>query len=63
MSAQNNVLEQRQEILSEALAHQRLEGGEVSQETPDSAQLWAMGQITAEELVQVVRERYVQRQE
>ena len=51
---QQIMSEQRQQILREALANQRLEGGNVSQETQDAAQLWGKGKITAGELVQMV---------
>ena len=51
--------EQRQQILKEALANQRLEGGNVSQETQDAAQLWTKGKITADDLVQLVKEKQV----
>jgi hypothetical protein len=40
-----------------------LEGGNVNQETPDAVQLWAKGRIGADELVQMVKEKYVRRRE
>ncbi len=60
---QQIMSEQRQQILREALANQRLEGGDVSQETQDAAQLWAKGKITADELVQMVKDKHVRRRE
>ena len=51
--------EQRQQILREALANQRLEGGNVSQETQDAAQLWAKGKISAAEVIRIIKEKHV----
>ena len=54
--------EQRQQILREALANQRLEGGNVSQETQDAAQLWAEGKISADEVIRIIKEKHVRNQ-
>ena len=55
--------EQRQQILREALANQRLEGGDVSQEAQDTAQLWAEGKISADEVIRIIKEKYGRRPE
>ena len=55
--------EQRQRILREALANQRLEGLEVSKEAQDAAQLWAKGKISVDEVIRIIKENYVRRAE
>lgn len=54
---------QRQQILREALANQRLEGLEVSKEAQDAAQLWAKGKISVDEVIRIIKENYVRRAE
>jgi len=54
--------EQRQQILREALANQRLEGLEVSKEAQDAAQLWATGKISVDEVIRIIKEKHVRNQ-
>jgi hypothetical protein len=51
--------EQRQHIVREALANQRLEGLEVSKEAQNAAQLWAKGKISVDEVIRIIKEKYV----
>ncbi len=51
--------DQRQYIAKEALANQRLEGLEVSKEAQDAAQLWATSKITVDEVIHIIKEKYV----
>ncbi|MEB8534724.1 antitoxin VbhA family protein [Acidithiobacillus ferriphilus] len=53
--------DQRQYIVKEALANQRLEGLEVSKEAQDAAQLWATGKITVDEVIRIIKEKHVRR--
>ena len=55
--------EQRQHIVKEALANQRLEGLEVSKEAQDAAQLWVKGKISVDEVIRIIKENYVRRAE
>ena len=55
--------DQRQHIVKEALANQRLEGLEVSKEAQDAAQLWAKGKITVDEVIRIIKEKHVRRPE
>ena len=54
--------EQRQQILREALANQRLEGLEVSKEAQDAAQLWVKGKISVDEVIRIIKEKHVRNQ-
>ena len=54
---------QRQHIVKEALANQRLEGLEVSKEAQAAAQLWATGKITVDEVIRIIKEKHVRRPE
>ena len=53
--------EQRQHIVREALANQRLEGLEVSKEAQDAAHLWAKGKITVDDVIRIIKEKHVRR--
>ncbi|BDB14054.1 antitoxin VbhA family protein [Acidithiobacillus ferrooxidans] len=55
--------EQRQHIVKEALANQRLEGLEVSKEAQDAAQLWVKGKISVDEVIRIIKEKHVRRAE
>ena len=54
--------DQRQYIVKEALANQRLEGLEVSKEAQDAAQLWATGKISVDEVIRIIKEKHVRNQ-
>ena len=51
--------EQRQHIVNEALANQRLEGLEVSEEAQDAAQLWVKGKISVDKVIRIIKENHV----
>ena len=55
--------EQRQHIVKEALANQRLEGLEVNKEAQDAAQLWVKGKISVDEVIRIIKEKHVRRAE
>ncbi len=51
--------ERRQHIVREALANQRLEGLEVSEEAQDAAQLWVKGKISVDKVIRIIKENHV----